>query len=92
MTQPQPIRDLLSIAIHLAESLSERIPKSGSLQRNCQQTATDLRTWRNNLPSDMEFLNKPTGDKGLYRSILSPLSEMLCIFCKSLAHLSSHNH
>lgn len=80
---PTPyIKELLSISVHLAESLCERIPKSSSLQRDCKQLATNLRTWRKNLPSDMEFLLKPTGDKGLYRAILSPLSEMLCVLCR----------
>ncbi|KAL9075920.1 MAG: hypothetical protein Q9161_001314 [Pseudevernia consocians] len=76
------VKELLSIAIQLAESLSERIPKSESLQRDCKQTAVNLRTWRKNLPSEMEFLLKPTGDKALYSAILSPLSELLCIMCQ----------
>ncbi|KAL9134126.1 MAG: hypothetical protein Q9175_004697 [Cornicularia normoerica] len=76
------IKELLSIAVHLAESLSERIPKSGSLQRDCKQVATNLRTWRKNLPTTLEFLLEPTGDKGLYRAIVSPLSELLCILCQ----------
>lgn len=82
MSSTPSIKPLLSIAIQLAESLSERIPKSGSLQRDCKQTAMNLRTWRTNLPSEMEFLLKPTGDKGLYMAILSPLSEILCILCQ----------
>ena len=77
------IKELLSIAIHLAESLSARIPRSSSLQRNCKQLATNLRAWRKKLPADMEFLLKPTGDKDLYKAILSPLSELLCILCTS---------
>ena len=81
---PTPyIKELLSIAIHLAESLSERIPKSSSLQRNCNQIATNLRKWRQKLPSEMEFLLKPTGEEALYKSILSLLSELLCILCTS---------
>ncbi|CAD6570263.1 MAG: hypothetical protein ASARMPREDX12_004995 [Alectoria sarmentosa] len=78
------VKELLSLAIELAESLSARIPKSESLQRNCRQTAANLRTWRNNLPPEMEFLLKLTGDKALYRAILSPLSELLCILCQLL--------
>lgn len=85
------VKELLSLAIQLAESLSERIPKSESLQRNCKQTAADLRTWRNKLPSEMEFLLKPTGDKALYLAILSPLSELLCILCMSL-YILPHSH
>ena len=85
------VKELLSIAIQLAESLSERIPKSESLQRDCKQTAVNLRTWRKNLPSEMEFLLKPTGDKALYCAILLPLSELLCIMCKSV-HTMSHRH
>ncbi len=85
------IKELLSIAIQLAESLSARIPKSESLQRNFKQTATNLSTWRKNLLFEMEFLLKPTGDKALYRAILSPLSEMLCIMCMSV-HLLAHRH
>lgn len=85
------IKELLSIAVHLAESLSERIPKSGSLQRDCKQVATNLRTWRKSLPTTLEFLLEPTGDKGLYRAILSPLSELLCILCMSL-HSLPYSH
>ena len=83
------IKELSSLAIQMAESLSERIPKSNSLQQDCKNTAANLRTWRNSLPSEMEFLLKPTGDKALYRAILSPLSELLCILCTSL-HTPSH--
>ena len=89
------IKELLSIAIELAESLNERIPKSESLQHNCKQTATNLRAWRKKIPDEMEFLLKPTGDKTLYRDTLSPLSELLCILCESIHSttlLSSHNH
>ena len=85
------IKELLSIAIQLAESLSARIPKSEALQRSFKQTAANLSTWRKNFPSEMEFLLKPTGDKALYRAILSPLSELLCIMCMSV-HLLSHRH
>ena len=81
MSSPPYIRDLLSIADKLAESLSDRIPKSSSLQKDCKDIALKLRNWRKILPTDMEFLLKPTGDKALYRAILSPLSEMLCILC-----------
>ena len=86
MSSPTYIRDLLSIADKLAESLSDRIPKSSSLQKDslqkdCKEIASKLRNWRKNLPTDMEFLLKPAGDKALYRIILSPLSEMLCILC-----------
>ena len=88
MTSNPFVKEMLSIAIQLAESLSERIPKSGSLQRDCKLSATSLRAWRNNLPSDMEFLLKPTGDKGLYRDILLPLSELLCILCTPLDRLT----
>lgn len=88
MTSKPFVKEMLSIAIQLAESLSERIPKSGSLQRDCKQGATSLRAWRNNLPSDMEFLLKPTGDKGLYRDMLLPLSELLCILCTPLDRLT----
>lgn len=84
------VKELLSLAIQLAESLSARIPKSESLQRNCRQTAANIRTWRNNLPPEMEFLLKLTGDKALYRAILSPLSELLCILCMSI-HTSAHS-
>lgn len=85
------VKELLSIAIQLAESLSERIPKSESLQRGCKQTAANLRTWRKSLPSEMEFLLKPTGDKALYRAILSPLSDLLCMMCMSV-HTMSRRH
>ena len=85
------IKELLCIAIQLAESLSERIPKSASLQRDCKQSATNLRARRKNLPPEMEFLLKPTGDKELYRAILSPLSELLCILCMSFPTLL-HSH
>ncbi|KAF6230302.1 hypothetical protein HO133_004642 [Letharia lupina] len=61
MSSTPSIKALLSIAVQLAESLSERIPNLGSLQRDCKQTAMNLRTWRTNLPSEMEFLLKPTG-------------------------------
>ena len=82
---PTPyIKELLSIAIHLAEHLTERIPKSESLQHNCKQTATKLRAWRKTIPDDMEFLLKPTGDKTLYGNTLSPLAELLCILCMSV--------
>ena len=81
MSSPPYIRDLLSIAVNLAGSLSERIPKSSSLQKDCSEIALKLSNWRKNLPTDMEFLLKPTGDKALYKAILSPLSEMLCILC-----------
>ena len=81
MTPTPYIKELLSTAIFLAESLSERIPRSSSLQRDCKQLATDLRNSRKKLPADMEFLLKPTGDKDLYKAILSPLSELLCILC-----------
>ena len=75
------IKELLSLAIHLAESLTERIPKSELLQQACKLAATRLRAWRRTIPEDMEFLLKPTGDKTLYKNVLSPLSELLCIFC-----------
>ena len=81
---PTPyIKELFSIAIHLAKSLSERIPRSSTLQHECKQLATRLRTWRDKLPPDVEFLRSLTGDRDLYRAILSPLSELLCILCTS---------
>ncbi|KAM0796172.1 hypothetical protein BDR22DRAFT_560560 [Usnea florida] len=82
MSSPPYVRDLLSIADKLTKSLSDRISKSSSLQKDCDDIASKLRNWRKNLPTDMEFLLKPTGDKALYRNILSPLSEMLCILCQ----------
>ena len=81
MSSPPYVRDLLSIADKLTKSLSDRIPKSSSLQKDCDDIALKLRNWRKNLPTDMEFLLKPAGDKVLYKTILSPLSEMLCILC-----------
>lgn len=81
MSSTPYIKELLTLAIQMAESLSERIPKSESLQRDCKHLAANLRTWRNNLPSEMEFLLKPAGDRSLYYAILSPLSELLCILC-----------
>ena len=81
MSSPPYVRDLLSIADKLTKSLSDRIPKSSSLQKDCDDIASKLRNWRKSLPTDMEFLLKPTGDKALYKTILSPLSEMLCILC-----------
>lgn len=91
MSSPPFVKELLSLAIKLAESMSERIPKSESLQRDCKQIAANLRTWRGNLPSELEFLLKPTGDKTLYRAILSPLSQLLCILCMSF-HTLSNKH
>lgn len=76
-------KELLCLAIQMAETLSERIPKSGPLQSDCKHTATSLRTWRKKLPSDMEFLLRSTGDKSLYHAILLPLSDLLCILCMS---------
>lgn len=92
MSSPPFVKELLSLAIQMAETLSERIPKSESLQRDCKHTAANLRTWRKKLPSEMEFLLKPTGDKTLYRAILSPLSELLCILCQLIwtAHEQGH--
>ena len=81
---PTPyIHDLLTIAIRLAESLSDRIPRSSSLQRDCKQLVTNLRNCRKRLPVDVESLLRPTGDKDLYKAILSPLSELLCMLCTS---------
>lgn len=91
MSSPPFIKDLLSHAIQLAECLSVRIPKSESLQRDCKQTAANLRTWRKQSPPEMEFLLKPTGDKTLYRAVLSPLSQLLCVLCMSL-HTQSHRN
>lgn len=90
MSSTPYIKELLDFAIEMAESLSERIPKSESLQRDCKNLAASLRTWRNNLPSEMDFLLRPTGSKSLYHEILVLLSELLCILCTPPSQTLTH--
>lgn len=83
MSSTPYLKQLLTLAIQLANSLSERIPRSESLQRDFKRLAAYLGTW-----PEIEFLLRPTGDKTLYSAIRLPLSELLCIQCMSPPNLS----